>query len=68
MRYLLRARVAGEVVRGRVLRRGAAGPAVGLRVRRPARAQLRQLRALRRLPRPHAGGTATHWDKAGHVS
>lgn len=47
------------MVRGRVLRRGGARPAVALRLRigrRPARAELRQLRALARLPRPHAGG------------
>lgn len=49
--------VSGEVVRGRVLRRGGARPAVALVVgRRPARAELGQLRALARLPRPHAGG------------
>lgn len=58
--YLLRARVARQVVR-RVLRRGGARPAVARPVgRRPARAELRQLRALARLPRPHAGGHSPH--------
>lgn len=57
MLYLVAPRVPSEVVRGRVLRRGGARPAVALVIgRRPARAELGQLRALARLPRPHAGG------------
>lgn len=55
--HLLRARVSGKVVRGRVLRSRGPRPSVALRVgRRPARAELSQLRALARFPRPHAGG------------
>ena len=50
-------------MRGRVLRRGGARPAVALVVgRRPARAELGQLRALARLPRPHAGGHDAFWN------
>lgn len=61
MWYLVRARVPCEVVRGRVLRGGGARPAVAVRAgRRPARAELRQLRALARLPRPHAPGTSLY--------
>lgn len=56
--------MAREVVRGWVLRGRGARPAVTLRVgRRPARPEFRQLRALARLPRPHAGGRRTRCNK-----
>lgn len=52
------------MMRGRMLRRGGACPAIALVVGRgPARAKLRQLRTLPRLPRPHAGGNDLHCQK-----
>lgn len=56
--------VPGEVMCRRVLRCGGACPPVALVVGRgPARAELGQLRALARLPRPHAGGHDAFYNK-----